>query len=95
MPIIFRPVEDPDILSMARIRAQNWQTEAFWTDRISRYLRGDHSPQKALVARVIFVAAEGWDSSLDIKQRDGSATVSCSGSMSAKTNAGSASVMNW
>jgi RimJ/RimL family protein N-acetyltransferase len=43
---------------MARIRAQNWQTESFWTDRIRRYLQGEHSPQKARAARAIFVAIE-------------------------------------
>jgi GNAT superfamily N-acetyltransferase len=41
---------------MARIRAQNWQTESFWIDRITRYLRGEHSPQKALAP--LFVAID-------------------------------------
>jgi GNAT superfamily N-acetyltransferase len=53
-----RPAEDSDIPLMARIRAQNWETESFWTDRICRYLRGEHSPQKALAGRAIFVAVE-------------------------------------
>ncbi|HEU5406534.1 MAG TPA: GNAT family N-acetyltransferase [Nitrospira sp.] len=58
MQISIRAVEDSDVPYMAAIRAQNWQTEAFWSDRISRYLRGEHSPQKALAARGIFVAIE-------------------------------------
>lgn len=58
MPVTIRPVENLDIPLIANIRAQTWQTESFWKDRISRYLRGEHSPQKALPARAIFVAIE-------------------------------------
>jgi ribosomal protein S18 acetylase RimI-like enzyme len=46
---------------MARIRSRDWQTEAFWMDRIARYLRGEHSPQQALAARVAFVGIEEND----------------------------------
>ena len=58
MPITIRPVEESDITLLAKIRAQTWQTGSFWTDRIGRYLRGEHSPQKALAARAIFVAVK-------------------------------------
>jgi GNAT superfamily N-acetyltransferase len=44
---------------MAAIRALEWNTEAFWQDRIRRYLDGTHSPQQALSARTAFVAADG------------------------------------
>jgi ribosomal protein S18 acetylase RimI-like enzyme len=56
MPIRVRPVEDADIASMAVLRAREWETKAFWESRIGRYLRGEHSPQKALPARTAFVA---------------------------------------
>jgi len=36
MPITIRPGELTDILLMAAIRAQEWGTESFWTDRISQ-----------------------------------------------------------
>jgi|ERR1700733_5636342 len=58
MPIRVRRVEEADIVSMAAIRAQEWETEAFWKGRIERYLRGEHSPQKALPARTAFVAVD-------------------------------------
>ena len=43
---------------MAFIRAQRWGTEAFWQNRISGYLSGDHSPQQALAPRAAFVAVD-------------------------------------
>jgi hypothetical protein len=56
MPISVRPVEPADITAIAVIRAQRLGTESFWTDRIDRYLRGEHSPQQALSVRAGFVA---------------------------------------
>jgi predicted GNAT family acetyltransferase len=44
---------------MAAIRAQEWGTESFWTDRIGLYLSGEHSPPEALPARAAFVAMDG------------------------------------
>jgi GNAT superfamily N-acetyltransferase len=58
MSLVVRPAGDRDIARMALIRAQVWQSEEFWKDRIARYLKGEHSPQKALAARAAFVAAE-------------------------------------
>lgn len=43
---------------LAKIRAQTWETESFWTDRVGRYLQGTYSPQKAMAARAMFVAVE-------------------------------------
>ncbi len=43
---------------MASIRAQSWETEAFWHVRITRYLTGEHSPQHALAPRTAFVAID-------------------------------------
>lgn len=55
MPVTLRPAEDGDISAMAGIRAQQWRDQGFWTDRIGRYLRGEHSPQHALSERAAFV----------------------------------------
>jgi GNAT superfamily N-acetyltransferase len=57
--IALRPAEFSDISLMAVIRAREWETEAFWTNRIGAYLRGEHSPQQALPARAAFVALHG------------------------------------
>src|SRR5579871_517043 len=51
-----RSSEEGDIPAMAWIRAQEWESEAFWRERIGGYLQGEHSPQKALAARAAFVA---------------------------------------
>jgi len=59
MPITIRPGELTDIPLIAAIRAQEWGTESFWTDRIGLYLSGEHSPQEALPARAAFVAMDG------------------------------------
>lgn len=59
MAVRLRLAEESDVPSMAAIRALEWGTEAFWKDRISRYLRGQHSPRQALAARTAFVATDG------------------------------------
>jgi GNAT superfamily N-acetyltransferase len=60
MPIEIRLVDEADIPAMASLRASEWQSDAFWIDRITRYLRGEHHPQQALPERTMFVAvAEG------------------------------------
>jgi hypothetical protein len=46
MPVTFRPAEGADVSAMAAIRAQQWGHKTFWTDRITWYLRGEHSPQQ-------------------------------------------------
>jgi len=56
MAVRVRPAEDRDIAAMAALRAQEWETAAFWEARIGRYLRGEHSPRQALRARALFVA---------------------------------------
>ena len=61
MAITLRPGESSDIPRMAAIRAQEWETEAYWTGRIGSYLRGEHSPQKALPDRAVFVALDGTE----------------------------------
>jgi GNAT superfamily N-acetyltransferase len=61
MAVEVRSVEESDVPSMAAIRALEWGSAALWTDRIGRYLSGQHSPQQALTARTAFVAIDGSD----------------------------------
>jgi GNAT superfamily N-acetyltransferase len=61
MAVTLRPVEEADVFSMAEIRALEWGSEAFWVDRIGRYLSGQHSPQHALTVRTVIVAIDGGD----------------------------------
>lgn len=56
--ITLRPVEPRDIPALAAIRAQEWQTQAYWEKRIHGYLEGTHNPQHALPERALFVAEE-------------------------------------
>ncbi|HXC94632.1 MAG TPA: GNAT family N-acetyltransferase [Edaphobacter sp.] len=58
MPVIIRPAEPADMPAMASIRAQSWETEPYWHNRITRYLGGIHSPQHALAPRITFVAID-------------------------------------
>jgi GNAT superfamily N-acetyltransferase len=55
----FRRAEKEDIPALARIRAAEWETEAYWQDRISRYIEGTSNPQQALEPRAVFVALDG------------------------------------
>jgi predicted GNAT family acetyltransferase len=59
MSTIVRPAEDKDVAAMGKLRADEWGDEIFWTERITRYRRGEHSPQHALPDRQIFVAVDG------------------------------------
>ncbi len=60
MPTVhYRTADKSDISAMAGIRAAEWETEEYWSDRITRYLDGQHHPQHALRSRVIYVALEG------------------------------------
>jgi GNAT superfamily N-acetyltransferase len=61
MAITLRSAEFSDVPRMAAIRAQEWETEAYWTGRIGSYLRGEQSPQEALPARAVFVALDGTE----------------------------------
>jgi ribosomal protein S18 acetylase RimI-like enzyme len=59
MPALrYRQVERPDLPALARIRAAEWETEAYWQTRISRYLDCELHPQHALLPRIIYVASE-------------------------------------
>jgi ribosomal protein S18 acetylase RimI-like enzyme len=55
----YKQAERSDIPAMARIRAAEWESEAYWNVRISRYLDCELHPQQALMPRIIYVASEG------------------------------------
>jgi hypothetical protein len=58
MPVTLRPAEDADVSATAAIRTQQSGDKSFWTDRITWYLRGKHSPQQALPESAAFVAVD-------------------------------------
>lgn len=58
MAIMIRPFEECDIRAIASIRAQEWETEAYWERRVGWYLSGEHSPRQALAVRAAFVAVD-------------------------------------
>jgi GNAT superfamily N-acetyltransferase len=55
----FRRAEKEDIPALARMRAAEWETEAYWQDRIASYLEGTSNPLQALEPRAVFVALDG------------------------------------
>jgi GNAT superfamily N-acetyltransferase len=57
--IILRPAHTADIPEIAAMRARDWETEAYWTDRITNYLQGNQSPREAEPERAAFVALDG------------------------------------
>ena len=56
MGTVIRRAEQRDIPAMAAIRARRWGTQDYWVERIGQYLASEYSPQKALAARLVFVA---------------------------------------
>jgi len=57
MPAVhYRQADQSDIPAMARVRAQDWGDEAYWSGRISRYMDREDHPRHALMPRVIYVA---------------------------------------
>ena len=60
MPTVhYRLTDKTDVPAMARIRAQEWETEEFWISSISGYLNCQRHPQHARLPRVSYVALEG------------------------------------
>jgi len=57
--IQYREARESDISALARIRAAEWETEEYWTKRIAGYMSGEVHPQRALMARVLYVALDG------------------------------------
>jgi ribosomal protein S18 acetylase RimI-like enzyme len=56
--ISYRQATNKDVPILAKIRAKNWETEAFWNNRISGYLNYTHNPQQALKPRIIYIASD-------------------------------------
>lgn len=56
--ITTRVAEERDIPGMAALRAEQWGDGIYWAGRIAGYLSGNVNPQKALPARVIYVAVK-------------------------------------
>jgi ribosomal protein S18 acetylase RimI-like enzyme len=54
----FKEAIESDIAALAAIRAAEWETDAFWHNRISGYMSGEHHPQKALEPRIVYIAEE-------------------------------------
>jgi ribosomal protein S18 acetylase RimI-like enzyme len=55
----YRVASKSDVPSMARIRAAEWESEEYWTKRITGYMDCEIHPQHALKPRVIYVALDG------------------------------------
>ena len=55
----YRQAVPSDIPAMAEIRAREWGTLEYWTDRIAGYMTGTLHPQQALPPRVAYVALAG------------------------------------
>jgi GNAT superfamily N-acetyltransferase len=56
--VSYREANQADVPALARIRAAEWESEAYWTARILGYMAGEVHPREALPARVIYVAVE-------------------------------------
>ena len=56
--LLYRRSERTDIPGMARIRSCEWGNLEYWENRISGYLDGALSPQRALAPRVCYVAVD-------------------------------------
>lgn len=56
--VMYREATLADVLTLARIRAAEWESEEYWTNRITGYMEGRVHPQKALARRIIFVASQ-------------------------------------
>lgn len=55
--VMIRAAEASDVSAMAAIRAQVWETQAYWERRIGCYLRGEIGAQHALQGHAaVFVA---------------------------------------
>ena len=54
----FRQAQLSDIPTMARIRAEEWETEEYWNKRICAYMAGELDPKFALKPRVSYVCCE-------------------------------------
>jgi ribosomal protein S18 acetylase RimI-like enzyme len=56
--MLYRPSQAADIPAMAQIRAREWGSFDYWTNRIAGYLEGESNPQRALPPRTCYVAID-------------------------------------
>ncbi|HTU45904.1 MAG TPA: GNAT family N-acetyltransferase [Bryobacteraceae bacterium] len=56
--VLYRKADRSDVPGMAQIRAEHWEHEEHWRNRIARYMDCEHHPQQALMPRIIYVAVE-------------------------------------
>jgi ribosomal protein S18 acetylase RimI-like enzyme len=56
--VLYRQARHSDIPMMAEIRAADWGTEEYWSERILQYLTHKLHPRDALRPRVSFVCVE-------------------------------------
>ena len=54
---VCREAKLPDVGELARIRATEWGTPAYWETRISGYMRGELHPRESLPPRVVLLAS--------------------------------------
>ncbi|MDE1178598.1 MAG: GNAT family N-acetyltransferase [Edaphobacter sp.] len=59
--VVLRQADRSDIPALAAIRATDWGTTDFWTQRFASYLDGLYNPLDALAPRVIYTASLGDD----------------------------------
>ena len=57
--VTYRVAELSDVPAMAAIRALEWESEEYWSTRITGYLNGEINPRQALRSRISFVACDG------------------------------------
>ena len=56
--ILYREARQSDIPGMAEVRACDWGSEEYWSNRICGYLAQQLHPREALLPRTAFVAVE-------------------------------------
>lgn len=54
--VLIREATETDVPAMGRIRAAEWESEEYWTQRLTAYMTGENTPQKAFSPRVVYVA---------------------------------------
>lgn len=54
--ITYRAAGLGDVAELARIRATEWGTNAYWQERIGGYIIGKRNPEHALAPRTVFAA---------------------------------------
>ena len=56
--VLYRLSQAADVPAMAHIRAREWASCDYWTNRIAGYLEGESNPQRALPPRTCYAAVD-------------------------------------